>query len=128
MTISITSLDDARRLASAVRAEVLRRRGTTANQCILCTQVVRALVPAAVEMDGVIPGDWEHGGEHTIAWVGDDRGGWLIDAASEQYGLGGVMVCRDDEYADAYDSFSRCRQSAISAEAASIAAAIEANW
>lgn len=105
MTTRIKNIEDARRIAYAVRNVVIAAKGTTQNQCVLCAAIIRAIYPQAIELDGVIPGEWEFGGEHSCVLVD----GWIIDAASEQFGLGEIMVCADDEYADEYDSFHRIK-------------------
>jgi hypothetical protein len=52
------------------------------NRCRDATAMILAIFPDAEWYQGVIPGDWDEGGEHNIAKVGD----WYIDLTSSQFG------------------------------------------
>lgn len=107
--------DEATEIGKAIN-EVIRDYGVageTKNKCIIATCVLLAMFPGESEMwDGTIPGDWEEGGEHTIAKVGD----YFIDPTAEQFNMDDVMVFTAQdlkEYYDfeAYEDFTRRKTS-----------------
>jgi hypothetical protein len=51
------------------------------NRCMDASLMIKTLFPDAELYSGVMPGDWEEGGEHKIAKVGE----WFIDITSSQF-------------------------------------------
>ena len=96
-------------VASTLRREVVSEFKTARNRCVAASHALFALYPEAELWDGTIPGDWEEGGEHTIAKIGD----YFVDVTGDQFGLPEINVFTqediDEGYQSEYENFSRRR-------------------